>query len=59
MTDEIVMGREYSADDLRGIWDFVQHDFERFLECIVWLETLSHKARREQLESGKSLRRPL
>jgi hypothetical protein len=43
----------YSPDDLRAIWVFVQHDFERFLELLAWLETLADPERDEQLEAAR------
>jgi hypothetical protein len=46
----------YSSDDLRAVWDFVRHDFERFLETLTWLDSLTEDARSEQLQSAHELR---
>lgn len=46
----------YDAEDMRAIWDFCQQDFERFLDCLGWLETLPDEDRREQLKSARYIR---
>lgn len=35
-----VLQRRYMPDQLREIWDFCQHDFERFIGLLEWLDTL-------------------
>jgi hypothetical protein len=39
-SDGSAIQRSYNLDDLRELWSFCQHDFERFLALIMWLETL-------------------
>jgi len=32
--------REWRPDDIRDMWDFAQHDFERFLKLLMWMDDL-------------------
>lgn len=32
--------RWYTRGELEDLWDFCQHDFERFLDLLYWLEDL-------------------
>jgi hypothetical protein len=41
--DGSALQRQYSPDDLRTIWGFSQQDFDRFLEILLWLESLPGK----------------
>lgn len=52
-----LMERGYSANDLRAIWDFCRHDFERLLELMAWLETLDYCKFNEQIRAAKDLAR--
>lgn len=38
--DGSALQRKYSPSQLADIFAFCQHDFERFLELLVWLEEL-------------------
>ena len=51
--------RRYTPDDLRSLWDFCQHDFERFLELLVWLETLPAKDHGKQIDASNDIRRSM
>lgn len=33
-----IIERDWDVDDLRDVWDFAQHDFERFLAMLIWFE---------------------
>lgn len=43
---------QYTTEDLRALWEFCQHDFERLLGLLEWLETLPHPSRSEQVEGA-------
>ena len=32
--------RKWKASELKLIWDFAQHDFDRFIRMLVWLDGL-------------------
>ena len=48
-----VITKPYTARDLRVCWEFCQHDFERFLELLFWMESLDAKERSTQLETAR------
>jgi hypothetical protein len=48
-------GRTYSDDEMRQMWEFVRHDFERLLEFRRWLDGLSDDQLKEQADSLESL----
>ena len=35
-----VIQRKYSSVDLYDLWHFAGHDFDRFIQLIVWLDKL-------------------
>lgn len=39
--DGKVLMHSYTFQQLRDIWDFCQHDFDRFISLLEWLEDLS------------------
>jgi len=47
--------RRYTIPDLRAIWDFVKHDFDGFLELLIWLEDLKDKDADEQVRAARDL----
>lgn len=44
-------GRTYSDDEMRQMWEFVHHDFERLLELRAWLDSLSDDQLKEQTDA--------
>jgi hypothetical protein len=42
-SDGSAIQRQYSIEDLRVLWDYCQHDFDRLVSLILWLETLPEK----------------
>jgi hypothetical protein len=52
----MTLQRRYSPDDLRAFWSFVQRDFERFLEFLVWLDSLPAGDAKVQIKAARWLR---
>jgi hypothetical protein len=34
----VTLERCWKEDDLRAVWDFCQHDFDRFIALLGWIE---------------------
>ena len=47
--------RIYTPQQLRDLWDFCQHDFDRLIELLLWLDELDEPNARLQLDSARSL----
>lgn len=49
--------KSYTSDQLRDVWAFCQHDFDRFIELLEWLDKLRRHSIKTQIMALKTLRR--
>ncbi len=47
--------RAYPEDVMRECWEFVHHNFDRFLDLLRWLDGLEEASYRDQVESLHSI----